>query len=123
MLLIQHVAVDVINIKIGKTGGITNAKKIAAVAEAAGINTVVGTALGLGLEGAAKLHLAASTPTMVAHVEFSELTLHAASLIDEDEKTYSAPIEKDGCLPVPTKPGLGVTIDEDKVAAHALSIG
>lgn len=40
MLLIQHEAVDVLNITIGKAGGITNAKKIAAVAEAAGLNTV-----------------------------------------------------------------------------------
>ncbi|MBT3272156.1 MAG: mandelate racemase/muconate lactonizing enzyme family protein [Spirochaetales bacterium] len=123
MLLIQNDAVDVLNIKIGKAGGITNAKKIAAVAEAAGLNTVVGTALGLGPERAAKLHLSASTPTMLSHVEFSELTLHSPLLVDEDERRYSAPIDEDGCLPVPTKPGLGVTVDEEKVAAHRLAIG
>ena len=122
MLLIQHEAVDVLNIKIGKAGGITNAKKIAAVAEAAGINTVVGTALGLGPERAAKLHLATSTPTMLSHVEFSDLTLHSALLIEKDENIYSAPIEEDGCLPVPLGPGLGITLDEAKVAAHTLEI-
>jgi L-alanine-DL-glutamate epimerase-like enolase superfamily enzyme len=123
MLLIRHEAVDVLNIKIGKAGGITNSKKIAAVAEAAGLCTVVGTALGLGPERAAKLHLASSTPTMLPHVEFSELTLHGALLVDEDERRYSAPIEEDGCLPVPTGPGLGITMDEEKVAAHTLGIG
>ena len=123
MLLIRHEAVDVLNIKIGKAGGITNAKKIAAVAEAAGLSTVVGTALGLGPERAAKLHLASSTPTMLPHVEFSELTLHGALLVDEDERKYSAPIGEDGCLTVPTGPGLGITLDEEKVAAHALRIG
>ncbi|TFH06237.1 MAG: hypothetical protein E4H09_00680 [Spirochaetales bacterium] len=123
MLLIQNEAVDVLNIKIGKAGGITNAKKIAAVAESAGLNTVVGTALGLGPERAAKLHLATSTPTMLSHVEFSELTLHGALLVDEEERVYSAPIDEDGCLPVPTGPGLGITLDEEKVAAHTLRIG
>ena len=122
MLLIQHQAADVLNIKIGKAGGITNAKKIAAVAEAAGLNTVVGTALGLGPERAAKLHLATSTPTMLPCVEFSELTLHSGLLIDEDEEKYSAPIDDDGCLPVPTGPGLGVTVDEGNVAEYTLNI-
>jgi len=122
MILVQSEAVDVINIKIGKAGGITNAKKIAAVAESAGLVTVVGTALGLGPERAAKLHLAASTPTMLPHVEFSELTLHGALLIDEQERIYSAPIDDDGCLPVPTEPGLGITLDEEKVAAHTLPL-
>lgn len=122
MLLIRNEAVDVLNIKVGKAGGITNAKKIAAVAEAAGLSTVVGTAFGLGPERAAKLHLASSTPTMLPHVEFSELTLHSALLVDEDERKYSAPLEEDGCLPVPTGPGLGITLDEGKIAAHELRI-
>ena len=77
----------------------------------------------LGPERAAKLHLASSTPTMLPHVEFSELTLHSALLVDEDERTYSAPIGEDGCLPVPTGPGLGITLAEKKIAAHTLRIG
>ncbi len=122
MILIRNEAVDVLNIKIGKSGGITNAKKIAAVAEAAGLVTVVGTALGLGPERAAKLHLASSTPTMLPHVEFSELTLHGALLIDADERIFSAPVDEDGCLPVPTGPGLGVTLDDARIATHAIMI-
>ena len=59
---------------------------------------------------------------MLPHVEFSELTLHGALLIEDDEATYSAPIDEDGCLPVPTKPGLGVTLDEHKIAQYALNI-
>jgi len=59
---------------------------------------------------------------MLRHVEFSELTLHSALLVEEDERKYSAPIEEDGCLPVPTGPGLGITLDEEKVAAHAMRI-
>ena len=86
------------------------------------MKTSVHSALGLGPERAAKLHLASSTPTMLRHVEFSELTLHSALLVEEDERKYSAPIEEDGCLPVPTGPGLGITLDEEKVAAHAMRI-
>ena len=89
----------------------------------ASVHTGEAAKAGLGEERAAKFHLASSTATMLPHVEFSELTLHSSLLVDEDDWSYSAPIEEDGCLPIPTRPGLGVTLDEKKVAAHALSIG
>ena len=57
MQIVRHEAADVLNIKLGKAGGLYGAKKIAAIAEAAGLRCVLGTAFGLGLEAAAKLQL------------------------------------------------------------------
>ncbi len=107
-------AADVINVKLGKTGGLLNARKIIAIAEGAGVGCVLGTAWGLGLEDAAKLHLAASSVAISGAVEFTELTLHPNLLLPPDDARLALPLE-DGCLPVPTGPGLGVSIDESRL--------
>jgi hypothetical protein len=36
---------------------------------------------------------------------------------------WTGPTGEDRCLPVPAGPSLGITLDEEKVAAHALRIG
>ncbi|MDA8358469.1 MAG: dipeptide epimerase [Actinomycetota bacterium] len=117
MELVRHEAADVLNVKIGKAGGLQSAKKIAAIAESAGLRCVLGTAFGLGPEIAAKLHLAASTALIVDAVEFTELSLHENLLVAPDDLTLPL---RDGRLEVPRGPGLGVTLDEDAVEAHRL---
>jgi L-Ala-D/L-Glu epimerase len=113
MQVVRHEAADVLNIKPGKCGGLFRARKIAAVAEAAGLKCVIGTAFGLGLERAAKLHLAASSTTIVHAVEFTELDLHSPMLKEPGESLLSFPL-KNGCLRVPEGPGLGVELDFEK---------
>lgn len=117
--LVRHEAADVINIKIGKAGGLYQAKKIAAVAEAAGLKCVLGTAFGLGVEMAAKLHLAASTLAVVDAVEFTEIGLHSNLLAAPYDSAFALPLV-DGCLPVPSEPGLGVTLDAEAVREATL---
>jgi L-alanine-DL-glutamate epimerase-like enolase superfamily enzyme len=119
MQIIRHEAADVLNIKIAKAGGLYNAKKIAALAESAGLGCVLGTAFGVGVKAAAKLHLAASTIIVRDAVEFTEMGLHDFLLAPPHDELLSLPLE-DGCLPVPDGPGLGVTLDEEKVAACRL---
>jgi len=119
MQIIRHQAADVLNIKIGKAGGLTNAKKIAAIAEAAGLKCVLGTAFGLGIEMAAKLHLAASSMMVTEAVEFTEIGLHDNLLAAPQSSQFALPLE-DGCLPVPAGPGLGVALAEDKVKRYTL---
>jgi len=114
MQIIRHEAADVLNIKIGKAGGLYNAKKITALAEAAGLQCVLGTAFGTGIERAAKLHLAASTVKMVDAVEFTEIGMHSSLLAPPHDTLLSLPLE-DGCLPVPDGPGCGVALDEEQV--------
>jgi len=118
MQIVRHEAADVLNIKIAKAGGLYQAKKIAAIAEAAGLQVVLGTAFGLGPKIAAKLHLAASTVHMVDAVEFTELRLHEPLVREPLNTALSLPLDDDGCLPVPTGPGLGVELDEEKLRQY-----
>ena len=115
----RHQAADVINIKIGKAGGLYQSKKIAAVAEAAGLECVIGTAWGLGIKVAAKLHLAAATRSLRDGVEFTELMLHDMLLAGPQAADLAPPFS-DGYLNVPLGPGLGVTLDEPKAGSHEL---
>ncbi|TVR60842.1 MAG: mandelate racemase/muconate lactonizing enzyme family protein [Spirochaetaceae bacterium] len=115
MNIIRQSAADVINIKIGKAGGLYAAKKIAALAEAAGLKCVLGTAFGLGPEVAAKLHLAASTVGVTDAVEFTEILLHGNPLASPGHEALSVPLDADGCLPVPVGPGLGVELDPARI--------
>jgi len=120
--LIRHEAVDVLNIKLGKAGGLYNAKKIAALAEAAGLKCVLGTSFGLGIEIAAKAHLFASTQLVTDAVEFTELGLHGNLARGQWAARLALPLD-DGCLPVPDGPGLGVELDEEQVARYRLPRG
>ena len=119
MQIVRHEAADVLNVKLGKAGGLSAAKKIAAIAEAAGLRCVLGTAFGLGPEIAAKLHLAASTMTVLDAVEFTELGLHGTLLTGPMADVLALPLA-DGCLPVPEGPGLGVVIDTLQVERYRI---
>ena len=117
--IIRHQAADVINIKIAKAGGLYQSNRIAAVAEAAGLECVIGTAWGLGIKVAAKLHLAAATRSLRDGVEFTELMLHDLLLAGPQAADLAPPVTE-GYLNVPLGPGFGVTLDEHKVGAHEL---
>jgi L-alanine-DL-glutamate epimerase-like enolase superfamily enzyme len=110
MQVIRHEAADVLNIKIGKAGGLGNAKRIAALAEAAGLRCVLGTSYGLGIEIAAKAHLFASTQVLTDAVEFTEISLHGNLLALPWADRLALPLE-DGSLPLPRGVGLGVDLD------------
>lgn len=121
MNIIRQGAADVINIKVAKAGGLYNAKKIAALAEAAGLGCVLGTAFGLGIKVAAKLHLAASTRNIMDAVEFTEIMLHDNLAAPPLDRLLMPPL-KDGYLSVPSEPGLGVQLDEDKVRRYIADV-
>ena len=57
-------AADVLHIYLGKCGGIHPSYKIAAVAEAAGLDLTVGERVPLGISEAAHCHFAAALPKL-----------------------------------------------------------
>ena len=120
LALVRAQACDVLNVKLGKAGGLLAAKKIAAVAEAAGVACVLGTAFAVGPELAAKLHLASSIPIVVDAVEFTELSLHGTVLAPPYDTLFALPLE-DGCIVVPDGPGLGVELDPAAVERCTLT--
>lgn len=105
-------AVDGFCIKLFKVGGIHQAKKIAAVAESAGIRLNAGGACAFSqLEAAATAHYYASIPEqrMVGAGEF----VFALGIVGPDPLVPETDfVIKDGYAEVPHGSGLGITVDE-----------
>jgi L-alanine-DL-glutamate epimerase-like enolase superfamily enzyme len=113
-------AVDVFCIKLYKVGGLSVARKIAAVAEATGIQLNCGGLAVLSqLEAAASAHFCASTPAKrtfgAAEFVFGVGTHGRDPLVVDSGFTV-----KNGSVQVPKGPGLGITIDEAALERHTL---
>ncbi len=104
--LIELEACDYFNIKLGKSGGIFNALKMARLAEAAGIHMQVGAMLESRLGMTAFAHFALCSP-MIEHYDFD-----TALMFIEDPVTGGIVYEKNGVVKVPEVAGLGAMIDE-----------
>ena len=119
--LLSRRAVDIVQPDLCQAGGLTEGKKIAAMAEAWFIPCfphVWGTAVGL----AAGLHFAASLPD-------SPASLNATGPLLEFDRTpnplrdrvVQTPIGlRGGVVPVPRAPGLGIEIDEGALERYSV---
>ena len=113
-------AVDAYCIKLYKLGGLTPAKKIAAIAEAASIQlNCGGLAVQSQLEAAAGAHFYASTPVsrMMGAAEFV-FGLNATA--KDPICPESDFVVRDGHVEVPHGPGLGISVDEAALKKHTL---
>ena len=105
-------AVDVFCIKLYKVGGLLPARKIAAIAEASGIQlNCGGLAVASQFEAAASAHFCATVPAKrtfgAAEFIFGVGTMGPDPLVADGAMTI-----RDGAVTVPTGPGLGLTLDE-----------
>ena len=106
-------AADVFSLKIGKSGGLLATRRIAAVAHAAGIPCHGGTGIESSLGTLAGAHLLATLPAVTWGSELFGPLLMTDGLLAE-------PLDyRDGALHLPDGPGLGIDLDEDRVARHA----
>src|SRR5258708_26162336 len=113
MELARAGAGDILSIYVGKGGGIGPARKIAAVAEAAGLTCTVGSNLELGVASAAMAHLATATTGVGAE----EFPCDILGPLAYEHDLLAEPIElRDGAVRVPVGPGLGVALDEGMLA-------
>jgi galactonate dehydratase len=109
--LLRHRAVSIVQPDICHCGGLWEAKKVAAMAEAAGVGVAPHNPLG-PIAGVAALHFAVSTSNHVIQEEM----VGAAPWYFE---VVRGPIKMiDGFWQVPTAPGLGVEVDERACARH-----
>ena len=100
-------AAHVLHFKIHKYGGLLQAKRMAAVAEAAGLELSV--APYFDILAAAATHFAAST----------SLVKWPAGASDMQDTLLAEPYEPQGqVMEPPEGPGLGIELDEDKLAAY-----
>lgn len=101
---------DVFAIKIEQSGGLFNAQRVAAIAEAAGIGLYGGTML----EGAVGTIASAQLFSTFTKLEWGT-ELFGPLLLTEE--ILATPLDySDFELTVPGGPGLGLTLDEDRVA-------
>jgi L-alanine-DL-glutamate epimerase-like enolase superfamily enzyme len=118
--LAQARACDAYCIKLYKMGGITNAKKIAAVGESANIRVNCGgLAVQSQLDAAASAHFYAATPP-VRTMGAAEFTFGLNATAKDPLCPDSDFRIKDGHVDVPRGPGLGVTIDEALLKKNTL---
>jgi muconate cycloisomerase len=85
---------------------------MASIAEACRMRAYVGGALESAIGASAGLHLAAASPAIDLGCEMS-----GQFLLTDDFGSEPVPMV-DGALVVPTAPGLGVDVDEEKLARH-----
>ena len=104
-------AASILQMALGRVGGILEAKKIAGMAEA--YYAQIAPHLYCGpIEGAANIQLAACTPNFLILESIGTWTGFHADIL-------KTPIRwQDGYVIVPDAPGLGVELDEDVARAH-----
>lgn len=122
--IVRKKAAEIISLYTTKPGGLFKAKKVAAVAEAAGLQCNVNGSVETGVGNAANLHLAASTAVASLACVIPVTTPKGkgkegiAGIYYQDD-IVTDPFEyADGELIVSSKPGLGVILDEEKVRRY-----
>ncbi len=112
--LVAAGACDYLNIKLAKSAGIHTALKINAVAEAAGLNCMIGCMTESGIGLAASVHLASARRNVV----FADLD--GADMLATDPVMGGYGYGDKGELTPSTAPGLGVAFDEDWLARQPM---
>lgn len=112
--VITHNAADVISVDWQMDGGLLNMKRGAGMCEIAGVPVLKHSLGELGIGTYAALHVMASTPN------FLYANQSYASFLSDDIIEGTGPLPyQDGRLSIPQGPGLGVSLDRDKLARYA----
>jgi L-alanine-DL-glutamate epimerase-like enolase superfamily enzyme len=111
-LVVEKRAADAIHLNVSFTGGVLEAKRVCAIADAGGlIVTGQSSAAELGPRNALLLHLITSERAFKGSNDSSTHHL-TGDIIKKEFKTV------EGTLKVPEGPGLGVEIDEEKLKKY-----
>ena len=119
MILAHLKAADVFSIYVGKAGGIGEARRIAGFAQSAGVKCTVGSNLELGVGSAAMVHLALSSPGITAEEFPCDII---GPFFYEDDIVREPLAITPGEARANAKPGLGVELDDEKVARYRVAI-
>lgn len=107
-------AADVFNVYVSEAGGIQSAAKIFAIAEAAGIPCIIGSMPELGIGTAAQAHLAFAMTNIGFASDLNGATYQADDVIHERFEF------RDGSLPCPNGPGLGISLNRAKLDKYRM---
>ena len=110
--LVRHQAVDVFALKLLKAGGFRATEQVVGIAAGAGIRCYMGCMRETGIGTAAYAHLAGSARPVTLGCELFGPLMLVDDIVNE-------PIEyEDGYIIVPRRPGLGVTLNEEKMRRY-----
>lgn len=112
--MIDLKAGKIINMKVGRVGGFTNAIKIHDMAQAAGIQMWCGGMLETGIGRAGNLHIC-TMPNFVLPGDVSATDRY----YERDVSDRFSLNKEDSTITVPTGPGLGIEVDEDYIYSIA----
>jgi muconate cycloisomerase len=114
--LLQAGAVDILNVYVAESGGLTNSSLIFRMAEVAGVPCVIGAMPELGIGTSAGVHLAVAMTNLHDPCDASG-SLYQSSP-DIVHETFH--VEAGTIHPLPG-PGLGVTLNEDVVDDYRMT--
>ncbi len=112
LALVRTQSADIFSVYVGKGGGIGSARKIAAVAQAAGLTCTVGSNLELGVASAAMIHLAKATSGIDA--ETYPCDIIGTFYYETDLLLHPLPLQG-GSAQCHELAGLGVELDDAQV--------
>lgn len=115
MAIARAGAADILSLYVGKGGGIGPARKMAAVAEAAGLTCTVGSNLELGVASAAMAHLA--TACVGIGAEEFPCDILGPIAYEHDLLTEGLDV-RNGSVKAPEGPGLGIALDEERLERY-----
>lgn len=116
MNVVRLGAADAMTIKLAKCGGFLPSKRIAVIAEAAGLSCNMGSQHPAGVGTAAMCHFWASTPE-VTDVGYGSPAERFPDDILCDPIRFA-----DGVVHLPEGPGLGVAVDDTKLVKYAIPV-
>ena len=114
--IIRAGAADLVKVKVMKQGGFLNTRRMIATAAAAGLRCVVGHGFGLGINTMAEIMLAATSGDVIEGLEC------VGPLKTADDITTEKLDLSSGSLPLPDGPGLGVELDDAKIAKYRFEV-
>jgi muconate cycloisomerase len=124
--IIEQRAAQIVSIYTTKPGGLYKGMEVAAVCRAAGIICNVNGSVETGVGNLANIHLAAAAPaaTLSCVVPLSMPAEHRGERIGgiyyNDDFIEQPMTFVDGAIEVPTGPGMGILVDEDKVEKYRI---
>ena len=123
----QHKAASCFSCYVTKPGGLYRAKQQADIGDTLGMYSDIGGSIESGIGNAANLHLGAaskiaSLPSVCPVSKPKGSTGPEIAGIYYLDDLITEPFKyEDGCVLVPQGPGLGITVDEEKIAKYTVS--
>ncbi|MBJ3776734.1 mandelate racemase/muconate lactonizing enzyme family protein [Acuticoccus mangrovi] len=126
--IVAQKAAQIVSIYTTKPGGLYKAMQVSAVCEAAGIICNVNGSVETGVGNLANVHLAAAAPAAVlsnvipVSVPAEHLNGRIGGIYYADDLLAEPMTFADGGVRVPTGPGMGIAVDEAKVAKYRINL-